>query len=56
MITPDTKYIPKAKGKRKIAKAKRAVVAPSFPVATKRPETKPLKKKSPLGDHYVWAK
>ena len=52
----DSKYIPKAKGKSKIKKTKRAAAAPSFPVAVKRIETKPLKKKSPFGDHYVWSK
>jgi hypothetical protein len=56
MTTLDSKYIPKAKGKNKIKKAKRVVAAPSFPTPIRQVETKPLKKKSPFGDHYVWSK
>lgn len=56
MPTPDSKYIPKAKGKSKTSKVKRVVVAPTFPAHAKKQEIKPLKKKSPLGDHYVWSR
>ena len=52
----DVKYLPKAKGKSKKVKAKKISPAASYPLLSKRPETKPLKKKSPFGDHYVWSK
>ncbi len=56
MITPDTKYIPKAKGKNKAIKTKAASKASTFPPVLRKPEVKALKKKSPKGDHYVWSK
>jgi hypothetical protein len=55
MPTPDPKYLPKSKGKKKVVKAVKTAPAASFPVATRRPEVKPLKKKAPFGDKHVWA-
>ncbi|MEI6835946.1 MAG: hypothetical protein WCK59_03860 [Candidatus Falkowbacteria bacterium] len=52
----DAKYLPKAKGKSKKVKTKKILPVTSYPLLSKRPETKPLKKKSPFGDHYVWSK
>ena len=52
----DDKYLPKAKGKSKKIKVKKTLSAASYPPLSKRPEIKPLKKKSPFGDHYVWSK
>lgn len=56
MPTPDSKYIPQAKGKKKAVKIKKTVASSTYPSAIKRVEIKPLKKKSPFGDHYVWSK
>lgn len=56
MPTADVKYIPQVKKKPKISKVKRVASAPTFPTQVKHSETKPLKKKSPFGDHYVWSK
>lgn len=55
MPEADPRYIPQAKSKKKTTKKKRVAPAPSFPTPPKRPETKPLKKKSPRGEHHVWA-
>jgi len=57
MATPDPKYLPKAKGKAKIKKVKIITQTVSFPKAVNKIDTRPMKKKkSPNGDHYVWAK
>lgn len=56
MAIPDPKYLPKAKGKTKVKKVK-AVTTATFPKAINKIDTRPMKKKkSPNGDHYVWAK
>jgi len=57
MAIPDPKYLPKAKGKAKIKKVKTVTQTVSFPKAINKIDTRPpKKKKSPNGDHYVWAK
>lgn len=57
MITPDPKYLPKNKDKSKAKKKKTAVLETSFPKVNPKIDTRPMKKKkSPNGDHYVWAK
>lgn len=57
MTTPDPKYLPKAKGKTKTKKVMVVKDTVSFPKAINKIDTRPMKKKkSPNGDHYVWAK
>ncbi len=57
MATPDPKYLPKAKGKTKTKKVRPVVATTSFPKNTPKVDARPMKKKkSPNGDHYVWAK
>ncbi|NTU99345.1 hypothetical protein HGA64_05090 [Candidatus Falkowbacteria bacterium] len=55
MPTPDPKYLPKAKKKKKPAKVHQPGKEASFPVPTKRPDARPSKKASPFGDKHVWA-
>jgi len=57
MQLADPKYLPKAKGKSKVKKVKVTLAVTSFPKPINKIETRPMKKKkSPFGDHYVWAK
>jgi hypothetical protein len=57
MPLPDQKYLPKAKGKTKTKKVRVAAETVSFPKVINKIDTRPMKKKkSPNGDHYVWAK
>lgn len=57
MATPDPKYLPKAKGKTKAKKVRPEVTVTTFPKNTPKVDARPMKKKkSPKGDHYVWAK
>ena len=57
MAIPDPKYLPKTKGKTKVKKVKTVTQTVSFPKVINKIETRPMKKKkSPKGDHYVWAK
>ncbi len=57
MPLPDQKYLPKAKGKAKTKKVRVIPETVSFPKAINKIDTRPMKKKkSPNGDHYVWAK
>ena len=58
MPTPDPKYFPKPKNKKKTVKSAQSPKkdnSKSFPVVTKRPEAKNSKKSSPFGDNHVWA-
>ncbi len=57
MAIPDPRYLPKAKGKTKTKKARPIITTSTFPKNIPKVETRPMKKKkSPKGDHYVWAK
>lgn len=57
MAIPDPKYLPQTKRKTKAKKVRVAKEIVSFPRAANKIETRPIKKKkSPNGDHYVWAK
>jgi len=55
MITPDAKYIPQAKGKKKLKKKRSATTASAFPIKEKKTELKSLKKSAPFGKNYVWS-
>ena len=57
MAIPDPKYLPKVKGKVKIKKNRPVVAIDTFPKNKPKVDARPMKKKkSPNGDHYVWAK
>ena len=57
MAIPDPKYLPKQKGKIKTKKVKSTPSTINFPKNTPKVDARPMKKKkSPNGDHYVWAK
>jgi hypothetical protein len=54
MATPDPKYLPQAKTKKKAKKVYTPKAGPVFPPAPKAKEVSKPKHKSPRGDKHVW--